>query len=161
MMNIWEISIKLKLIISQKEEKCNSNLETMGIEEIGWIVLGILIMWWIQSNDIEIQMIEMENYSDIDLVLIEYIFQIANEMKSSGVYTIEPKDAFGHQAVPLVLLILSALRILTRDVTYDDIYEATFISVRKMRGFLLHFVLGILMMSSQLLLKCQQLRKQL
>jgi len=47
----------------------------------------------------------------------------------------EKKDAFGHDPVPLELLVLGSFRMLTRNVTLDDCYEATFISTGRHRVF--------------------------
>ena len=44
-------------------------------------------------------------------------------------------DAAGREASPIDLLVLGSLRILTRNVTLDDLYEQTFISSEVHRVF--------------------------
>ena len=52
----------------------------------------------------------------------------------------EKANAAGKPAVPLELLLLGSLRILTRNWTFDDLLEATFISERTHRKFFIAFV---------------------
>jgi hypothetical protein len=54
--------------------------------------------------------------------------------------TVNTTDAFGRPAAPLELLILGALRVLGRRSTFDDLYEATFISAEVHRVFFHKFV---------------------
>ena len=49
-------------------------------------------------------------------------------------------DAFGRPAHPIRLLVLSSMRILTRNCTLDDVYEATFISPTVIAAFFKAFV---------------------
>ena len=49
-------------------------------------------------------------------------------------------DAAGREASPIDLLVLGSLRILTRNVTLDDLYEQTYISSEVHRLFFFKFI---------------------
>jgi len=49
-------------------------------------------------------------------------------------------DAFGRSAAPLEILILGVLRVLARRWTFDDLYEASYISAEVHRRFFHKFV---------------------
>jgi hypothetical protein len=49
-------------------------------------------------------------------------------------------DAAGRESAPIDLLVLGSMRILTRNVTLDDLYEQTFISAEVHRIFLKNFM---------------------
>jgi len=55
-------------------------------------------------------------------------------MRRDAVWS-EDIDAYGHEGVPMELLVLGSLRILTRNWTLDDLREATLISERTHRTF--------------------------
>jgi hypothetical protein len=49
-------------------------------------------------------------------------------------------DAAGRESAPIDLLVLGSMRILTRNVTLDDLYEQTFISAEVHRKFFRNFM---------------------
>lgn len=65
--------------------------------------------------------------------------EILGLMRRDAVW-IEDADAFGHECVPMELLLLGSLRVLTRNWTFDDLREATLISERTHRAFFTVFV---------------------
>ena len=68
-----------------------------------------------------------------------HMFQVVTKLRADGIWT-ERCDAFGRDANPVELLLLGTLRILTRNWTFDDVYEATKISERCHRAFFKVFV---------------------
>jgi len=65
--------------------------------------------------------------------------EVLDHIRAANIWS-ERASAAGKPAVPLELLLLGSLRILTRNWTFDDLLEATFISERTHRKFLIAFV---------------------
>ena len=67
------------------------------------------------------------------------VHAIVAKCKEAGLHT-EGNDAMGRSSSPLALLVLGAMRVLTRNVTFDDVAEQTFISEVVHRVFFPKFV---------------------
>ena len=64
----------------------------------------------------------------------EIIAMLRSDEIQHQIWTEKP-DAFGKPAIPLELLVLGSFRVLTRNVTFDDLQEATFASANVHRVF--------------------------
>lgn len=65
--------------------------------------------------------------------------EVLHHIRGANIWSEKP-NAAGKPAVPMELLLLGSLRILTRNWTFDDLLEATFISERTHRKFFVIFV---------------------
>jgi Plant transposon protein len=71
----------------------------------------------------------------------EAVKELIAKVKESGEHFWKQKrDAAGRESSPIELLVLGSLRILTRNVTLDDLHEQTFISAEVHRCFFTKFM---------------------
>ena len=69
--------------------------------------------------------------------------EVLQHLRAANIWSEKP-NAAGKPPVPMELLLLGSLRILTRNWTFDDLLEATFISERQERtvNFSPHLFIG-------------------
>jgi hypothetical protein len=71
----------------------------------------------------------------------ESVKELIAKVQETGEHFWKKKhDAAGRESSPIELLVLGSLRILTRNVTLDDLYEQTFISAEVHRCFFKKFM---------------------